>query len=80
MKNLLRVANIYISQAEFINFFLPPVVIIAVISGLVAGKISDGTISAGFKHAFIMATVSLIAFWISGLYAPTFLTIPTTTP
>ncbi|MEN2975353.1 MAG: type II secretion system F family protein [Candidatus Caldarchaeales archaeon] len=66
MRNLLQIARIYISLAEFIHFFLPPVILIAVISGLVAGKVSSGAIAAGFKHAFILSIVSLIAVWLSG--------------
>ncbi|MEM2374313.1 MAG: hypothetical protein QXI11_07715, partial [Thermoproteota archaeon] len=66
MRNLLEIARIYISLAEFIHFFLPPVILIAVISGLVAGKVSAGIIAAGFKHAFILSIVSFIAVWLSG--------------
>ena len=66
MRNLLQIARIYISMAEFLHFFLPPVIIIAAISGLVAGKVSSGMTAAGFKHGFIMAAISLIAIWLSG--------------
>ncbi|MEM0482788.1 MAG: type II secretion system F family protein [Nitrososphaerota archaeon] len=66
MKGLLKLARLSISSAEFIHFFLPPVIIIAVISGLVAGKVSGSTIAGGFKHAVIMAVISLIAIWLSG--------------
>jgi flagellar protein FlaJ len=57
--------------------FLPPVVIIAIISGLVAGKISDGTVAAGFKHAMIMAAMALISVWLSGIFSVQIITIPT---
>ena len=66
MRNLLQIARVYISMAEFVHFFLPPVIIIAAISGLVAGKVSSGMTAAGFKHAFIMSTIALIAIWLSG--------------
>ncbi|MEM4290406.1 MAG: type II secretion system F family protein, partial [Nitrososphaerota archaeon] len=66
MKGLLKLARLSISSAEFIHFFLPPVIIIAVISGLVAGKVSSSTIAGGFKHAVIMAVISLLAIWLSG--------------
>lgn len=66
MRSLLQIARVYISLAEFIHFFLPPVIIIAVVSGLVAGKVSSGVTAAGFKHAFILSIVSLIAVWLSG--------------
>ena len=66
MKSLLKLARVYISVPEFVHLFLPPVVLIAVISGLVAGKVSDGTVAAGFKHAVIMAVITLVAIWLSG--------------
>jgi Archaeal flagella assembly protein J len=69
MKNLLTLARLSISSAEFIHFFLPPVIIIAAISGLVAGKISSSTIAGGFKHAVIMCLISLIAIWASASFS-----------
>jgi len=77
MRSLLQIARIYISLAEFVHMFLPPVVIIAVISGLVAGKISDGTVAAGFKHAMIMAAMTLISVWLSGALSIQIVTMPT---
>ena len=76
MRNLLEIATIYISQREFIHLFLPPVVLIAAISGLVAGKISSGVTSAGFKHAFILSLTALLSFWIAGTYIPELLELP----
>ena len=78
MKNLLKLARVYISIPEFVHLFLPPVVLIAVISGLVAGKVSDGTVAAGFKHAVIMAIITLIAIWLSGTLSIQILTPPPT--
>jgi len=66
MKGLLKLARLSISSAEFIHFFLPPVIVIAVISGLVAGKVSSSTIAGGFKHSVIMSAISLLAIWLSG--------------
>jgi len=76
MKSLLRIARVYISVPEFVHLFLPPVVLIAVISGLVAGKVSDGTVAAGFKHAVIMAVITLIAIWLSGSLGIQLITAP----
>ncbi len=45
---------------------LPPVIFIAAISGLVAGKISTSRVAGGFVHAVILSAVSLIAIWIAG--------------
>ncbi|HDD42482.1 MAG TPA: hypothetical protein ENF79_02220 [Nitrososphaeria archaeon] len=77
MRGLLKIARIYISIPEFVHLFLPPVVIIAIVSGLVAGKISEGTVAAGFKHAMIMAAITLIAVWISGTMSIQLVTMPT---
>ena len=77
MRGLLKIARIYISIPEFVHMFLPPVVIIAIVSGLVAGKISEGTIAAGFKHAMIMAIITLVAVWISGTMSVQVITMPT---
>jgi flagellar protein FlaJ len=69
MKGLLQIARISISTAEFIHFFLPPVIIIAIISGIVAGKVSSAVVAGGFKHAVIMSIISFIAIWLSGTLA-----------
>ena len=76
MKGLLQIARIYVSVAEFVQMFLPPVVLVAIMSGLVAGKIAEGTISAGFKHAIIMSVITLIAVWISGTMSVQFISMP----
>ena len=76
MRGLLRMARIYISVPEFVHLFLPPIVLIAIVSGLVAGKISEGTVAAGFKHAMIMATITLIAVWISGTMSIQLISMP----
>ncbi|MEM1781788.1 MAG: type II secretion system F family protein [Nitrososphaerota archaeon] len=76
MKGLLQIARIYVSIAEFVQMFLPPVVLVAIMSGLVAGKIAEGTISAGFKHAIIMSVITLIAVWISGTMSVQFISMP----
>jgi len=77
MRGLLKLARIYISVPEFVHLFLPPIVLIAVVSGLVAGKISEGTVAAGFKHAMIMAAITLVAVWISGTMSIQLITMPT---
>jgi flagellar protein FlaJ len=69
MKGLLQIARISVSTAEFIHFFLPPVIIIAIISGIVAGKVSSAVVAGGFKHAVIMSIISFIAIWLSGTLA-----------
>ncbi|MEM2992596.1 MAG: type II secretion system F family protein [Candidatus Caldarchaeum sp.] len=77
MKNLLTLARLSISTAEFVHFFLPPVIIIAAISGLVAGKISSSTVAGGFKHAVIMSLLGLVAIYASGTIAVQMFQLPT---
>jgi flagellar protein FlaJ len=76
MKNLLTLARLSISTAEFIHFFLPPVIIIAAISGLVAGKISTSTVAGGFKHAVMMSLLGLVAIYASGTLAVDLFKLP----
>lgn len=66
MRSLLSIAHMGIALSEFIQFFLPPVVITAAISGLLAGKVSSGTVAAGFFHSVIMIMASMIAIIVSG--------------
>ncbi|MFZ8858186.1 MAG: type II secretion system F family protein [Candidatus Caldarchaeales archaeon] len=76
MRELLKVARMPISAAEFIGFFLPPVIFIAAISGLVAGKISTSRVAGGFVHAVILSAVSLIAIWITGIVSVQLFQLP----
>jgi flagellar protein FlaJ len=47
--------------SEFIRFFVPPLLLQMALSGLVAGKVSEGRLSGGFKHVFILSILSMIA-------------------
>ncbi|MDW8043926.1 MAG: type II secretion system F family protein [Nitrososphaerota archaeon] len=76
MRELLKVARMPISIAEFVGSFLPPVIFIAAISGLVAGKISTSRIAGGFVHATVLSVVSLLAIWISGVLAVQIFQLP----
>jgi len=38
--------------------------------GFVAGKMGDGAVSDGFKHALYLVAVSIIAIYITGLFIP----------
>jgi len=78
MKGLLQLARLSISTAEFIHFFLPPVIIIAIISGIVAGKVSSAVVAGGFKHAVIMSIISFVAIWLSGTFAVGAFQLPAT--
>jgi flagellar protein FlaJ len=45
------------------NVLLPPLVLHSFIIGLVAGKITSGRISSGFKHAIFMVLVAIVGIW-----------------
>jgi flagellar protein FlaJ len=68
-----RYGSAVLPFAEFATLLLPPLVIQSFLMGLVTGKMSAGSMSAGFKHAAILTVMSLIVTWI----AP-FITIPIT--
>ncbi len=54
-----------ISMGDFAAILIPPLFILSYMMGLVTGKISSGSISAGFKHAILLTIASLIAIWLS---------------
>ncbi|MEM3886656.1 MAG: hypothetical protein QXO82_06320, partial [Candidatus Methanomethylicia archaeon] len=57
---------------EFVKIFVPPVIFNVVFMGLVAGKVSGERVSAGFKHSFILALVSLISLYIAPMFLGSF--------
>jgi len=57
--------------SEVVTLLLPPLMVQTFFTGLVTGKISSGTISAGFKHAIILVTAGIILTVIAG-----YITIP----
>lgn len=65
MRSILLIAQIYLPFSSFLQLFVPPLILNSAISGFVAGKVSEEKVSAGFKHAFILTLVSLIALAIS---------------
>jgi flagellar protein FlaJ len=65
MRSILSIAHIYLPFSNFVQLFVPPLILNSAISGFVAGKVSEEKVSAGFKHAFILTLVSLIALAIT---------------
>jgi len=57
---------------DFIKLFVPPVILNVVLMGLVAGKVSGERVSAGFKHSFILALISLISLYIAPMFLGSF--------
>ncbi|MEM4523083.1 MAG: type II secretion system F family protein [Nitrososphaeria archaeon] len=62
---------------EFVKIFVPPVIFNVVFMGLVAGKVSGERVSAGFKHSFILALVSLISLYIAPMFLGSFQIVST---
>jgi flagellar protein FlaJ len=55
--------GISVPYVTLFNVLLPPLVLHSFIIGLVAGKITSGRISSGFKHAIFMVLVAVIGIW-----------------
>ena len=55
--------GISVPYVTLFNVLLPPLVLHSFIIGLVAGKITSGRISSGFKHAIFMVVVAIIGIW-----------------
>jgi flagellar protein FlaJ len=55
--------GISVPYVTLFNVLLPPLVLHSFIIGLVAGKITSGRISSGFKHAIFMVLVAIIGIW-----------------
>jgi len=64
-KSLASMARMAFSYYSFTSTLLPPLIIHMYLMGLVAGKVSSGTISSGFKHSILLCIVGLIAMWLS---------------
>lgn len=61
MSNIMSMMGAAIGTRAMVNIFLPPVIINTYIMGLTAGKISAEKVSAGFKHALLLTSSSLLA-------------------
>jgi len=53
-----------ITEAEYITFFFHLSLIEAFFAGLVSGQMGEGSITAGFKHSFILIVITLLSFQI----------------
>ena len=53
---------------DFVKVFVPPIIFNTVFMGLVAGKVSGERVSAGFKHAFVLALISLISLYLAPMF------------
>jgi flagellar protein FlaJ len=54
-----------------VTLLLPPIMVQTFFTGLVTGKLSSGSVSAGFKHAIVLIIVGLILLPLAG-----YLTLP----
>jgi len=64
--------NTSMSVGDYYGILIPPLFILSFTMGLVTGKIANGSISSGFKHAIILTLVSLAAIWLSPLFTVPF--------
>ncbi|MEM2154485.1 MAG: type II secretion system F family protein [Nitrososphaeria archaeon] len=53
---------------DFVKVFVPPIIFNTVFMGLVAGKVSGERVSAGFKHSFVLAIISLISLYLAPIF------------
>jgi len=60
MANMASVAGLQFAQVEFVRLFVPPLVVQSMITGIVAGKVAEEKVSAGFKHAFVLVLLTLL--------------------
>jgi flagellar protein FlaJ len=51
-----------VSEEEFKNFFFHLSLIQAFFAGLISGQMGEGSITAGFKHSFILMVATLVCF------------------
>ncbi len=63
----LKLAGTGLAYEEFLAKFVTPIVLNVALAGLVAGKISSGSISTGFKHTVFLVIASIIALWLTPL-------------
>ena len=64
--NILGITGMSLGVIELYKLILPPAVLDSYFLGLVAGKISSGRVAAGFKHAVLLALISLLAIALVG--------------
>ncbi|RLG59255.1 secretion system protein, partial [Candidatus Geothermarchaeota archaeon] len=69
VQNLAALAKFAFSFTNFATLFLPPIVLNAVLSGLVAGKTSSERVSAGFLHSTILSILTIIVILLLPYFA-----------
>jgi flagellar protein FlaJ len=76
MREILLQAGRPLAFDQFLRIFLPPIVLNSVMMGLVAGKLSEESVAAGFKHAVLILLIVVISFVASPIIMTLF--VPTT--
>ncbi len=61
----MKLAGSGVAYKSLLTMFLTPIILNTVLAGLVAGKVSSGTIVAGFKHSLLLLVIALIALWLT---------------
>lgn len=62
MREILLQAGRPLAFDQFLRVFLPPIVLNSVMMGLVAGKLSEESVAAGFKHVVLILLIVVITF------------------
>jgi flagellar protein FlaJ len=62
MREILLQAGRPLAFDQFLRVFLPPIVLNSVMMGLVAGKLSEESVAAGFKHVVLILLIVFITF------------------
>jgi len=57
---VMTMARVPVPFAQLISTIAPSLVLMSYIMGLVTGKTSKGTVSAGFKHAVVLTIIALV--------------------
>jgi flagellar protein FlaJ len=61
-----------IPYTQLITTIVPPLILQSYLTGIVAGKISAGSVSAGFKHAIILTVITLALIALMPYFHKTF--------
>ncbi len=61
----LKIAGSGVAYESFLSKFVSPIIINVALSGLIAGKISSGSVSTGFKHIVALTTITVLALWLT---------------
>lgn len=65
---MMSLGSMAIPFSQFLILLLPPLILHAYITGIVTGKISSGSVSAGIKHAIFLTVTAILVMCLSGYF------------